>query len=146
MLCSETAVEISILDSLFPLRVQIICITFLVRTGKQIKSNSKCIRCLTSEENLSFYLMLVSLRKVKAVGGKNQHKTTRNLTKILKFNLSPLVRWTIISPRNCVPPSLWSNSETLWDRQVACVPLFWKITGIKSTLSLNSCPNFHSHQ
>jgi len=74
------------------LRVQIIYMLCLVRTGREIMSDSKLTCYLTIEKNLSFCLTLVSLRKVKALGGKNQNKTTPSLTEVLQLKLSSLVR------------------------------------------------------
>jgi len=80
-------------------------------------SDSKLTCYLTIEKNLSFCLTLVSLRKVKALGGKNRNKTTPSLTEVLQLKLSSLVRWMIIFPRDCVPPNLWSDSERLSDKR-----------------------------
>lgn len=129
MFWSETAVEISILARLFWLRVQIIYMPFLIRTDKEIISNSKFTR-LTTEKTLSFIWHLFHLGKWRQWGKKNHNKTTHSLTKILQLKFSSLVRRMIISPRDCVSKFVVQFREIVRQtREVTCVPCFGRSLG-----------------
>lgn len=142
---SEKAVEISILARLFWLRVQIIYMPFLVRTDKEIISNSKFTR-LTIEKTLSFIWHLFHLGKWRQWGKKIR---TKQLIAWQNIAIKSLIFGQMndnVSKRLCLQVCGPIQRDCQTDKRSDLCPLFWKITGIKSTLSLNSCPSFHSHQ